>query len=591
MRRAIRSLFVVSLALIGVVGVWIASTITAAVTLTATALIVPGTGTPDANIVNNYLEHVRDYYLGDTPCGNGGCTNSDLQGINYPASFWPLAIFPTWCRSGPDGCDKWNESVGKGADALSAALDPYLDPSSTEQVVIFGYSQGGAVVSRVYQGLGSLDQSVKDRLQVVTIGGIENPDGGLWQRLGFVPYVPIFDINFGPPMPTNTGVASTTIGFQYDPVVYAPKYWGNPFALLNAFAGFENVHGDYLAPNGNQPDASLPYGYDQAKLLDQLDCTAHPSNCRYDAAGNTYVMLPATSLPLTNLVLGLAKSIGIEGLVKPFVDLTEPALKVLVDLGYDWSGDPGKVSRLSILPFNPFQNWFQVGANLINATFEGIQAFLGDLGISTAQSNVVPDQSLVAADSATPGSDSQQQLAPVVDLSAARAAKTGVTATDPAPKQKTDAPQATGDPQTPDAPKTEVTGSTQDGTADGTAAQQEQGTGDDANAPDVEVGTDGQSDDTKTDDTKIDDTKIDDSKIDDAGIDDSSIADAVKDDDQNIGTDTGAIGTDGATTGTTGAAGTTTGSDTGSDATKATAGATTGADANSSGSNADKAAA
>ena len=31
---------------------------------------------------------------------------------------------------------------------------------------------------------------------------------------------------------------------------------------------------------------------------------------------------------------------ALQPIVKPFVDLVSPVLKVIVDLGYDWSGDP-----------------------------------------------------------------------------------------------------------------------------------------------------------------------------------------------------------------------------------------------------------
>ena len=78
----------------------------AAVSLAATALIVPGTGTPNANIVTNYMEHFVDRYGApfDPSCtSTNGCT---LQGIDYPASFFPLAIFPGWCV--PGRCETWN---------------------------------------------------------------------------------------------------------------------------------------------------------------------------------------------------------------------------------------------------------------------------------------------------------------------------------------------------------------------------------------------------------------------------------------------------------------------------------------------------
>ena len=62
--------------------------LTSAISLAATALIVPGTGTPNANIVPNYMQNAVDYYLQDTFCGQpgGGCDTpgTDLIGINYP---------------------------------------------------------------------------------------------------------------------------------------------------------------------------------------------------------------------------------------------------------------------------------------------------------------------------------------------------------------------------------------------------------------------------------------------------------------------------------------------------------------------------
>ncbi len=114
---------------------------------------------------------------------------------------------------------------------------------------------------------------------MVTIGGIENPDGGLWTRLSFIPYVPILDITSDPAMPVDIDALKGkiyTVGFQYDPVMYAPLYWGNPIALLNALAAFETVHGYYLTPNGNGPNDPIAYGYTEAELADQLNCDDAP---------------------------------------------------------------------------------------------------------------------------------------------------------------------------------------------------------------------------------------------------------------------------------------------------------------------------
>src|SRR6476660_4259732 len=98
MRKSARALVLSFLALLTTVVLGVASAFTAAFALgAATALVVPGTGTPNANIVENYLVHARDYYMQGTVCTNdancpvnasGDPANPGLPGINYPASFW-----------------------------------------------------------------------------------------------------------------------------------------------------------------------------------------------------------------------------------------------------------------------------------------------------------------------------------------------------------------------------------------------------------------------------------------------------------------------------------------------------------------------
>ena len=48
---------------------------------------------------------------------------------------------------------------------------------------------------------------------------------------------------------------------MYDGVVDFPEWILNPIALVNAAAGFQYVHGTYLAPNGDDPATETPYGY------------------------------------------------------------------------------------------------------------------------------------------------------------------------------------------------------------------------------------------------------------------------------------------------------------------------------------------
>ncbi|MDA2892043.1 PE-PPE domain-containing protein [Mycolicibacterium sp. BiH015] len=393
MRHQARALVLVFVSLFTAMALAIASAFVSALAYGATALIVPGTGTPDADVIGGYRENAWSRYIDGVAC-TVDCSDPDLVGIPYPASFWPVSFIPNWCV--PGRCDKWNVSVGEGTENLLAALAPFVDPASEEDVYIFGYSQGGAVVANALSELGLLDlpDEVKERLKVVTIGGIENPDGGLWQRLAWLQDflgnpIPVLDVSFDPPMPVDTGIGVTSIGFEYDPVVYAPKYWGNIFSVLNMVAAFDTVHGYYLDPTEKDPDDSMPYGYTDATLAPQLNCDLSPANCRTDSFGNSYIMIPATSLPLMDVVRALANSIGIGGLAKPFLDLAEPVLREIVDLGFDWTGDPGVSSPLSILPFKIFQNWVKVGIDFAVAAVKGVEAFIR---------NFIPEQTAASED-------------------------------------------------------------------------------------------------------------------------------------------------------------------------------------------------
>lgn len=367
MRKSLRATVLTVLAFVTAIALGIASALTGAVTLAATALIVPGTGTPNATNVTDYMQNARDRYIApfNPFCSDDTCT---LTSIQYPASFWPIPL-PGWCV--PGRCDKWDTSVGLGVADMQAKLAPFL--GTDEDVVIFGYSQGGAVVSNTMRYLATLPPEDTDNFRVVMIGNIDNPVGGLWSLLGFLGHVPVLDVTTGLSTPVDTGIHFTNIGFQYDPVVGAPIFWGNALALANMLVAFDTVHGYYLTPNGNNMTASIAYGYTDAELATQLNCGLSPTNCRTDDFGNTYVTIPAKSLPLSDFVLGLASSIGLTPIVKPFVDLLTPLARVLIDTAYLPDANPGRARYLSLLPFNPFMNYVKFGIDVVQALVEGVQ--------------------------------------------------------------------------------------------------------------------------------------------------------------------------------------------------------------------------
>ncbi|WP_059015839.1 PE-PPE domain-containing protein [Mycobacterium sp. M26] len=362
--RNFRRLAAVLLALFSAVVLGVASIFTSAVTLAATtALIVPGTGTPDADAVTNFKTNVQTYYLGDTSCTAPSCV---LTGIPYPASLWPLV--------GGLTAPKWDQSVATGVGHLNSALINTLD-STTDPIVIFGFSQGAAVVSNEITNLLTLDSSIKNRLQVVVAGNPDRPNGGIWTRLGPLSYIPILDVETGDATPTDTGFPVTDIAFEYDPVGDAPAYPLNLLATVNAVMGLIFIHTTYIAPNSKTSPTALPDGYTAAELAAQLDPAQHPENFKY-YNDTTYVTIPTKILPIMQPLVLLGAATGLGRITTPIVDLLSPALRVLIDTGYDRTTNPGVYTPFRLIPrVNPLE----VAVDFVNAVGQGINQAIEDI--------------------------------------------------------------------------------------------------------------------------------------------------------------------------------------------------------------------
>ncbi len=367
MRTARRSITTL-LTLLTAVLITVASTLTMAVALAATALIVPGTGTPNANIVGDYMENARDYYISPF---NPACTEDNdcaLQGIDYPAQFWPIPL-PGW--GGLQGA-KWDVSTGEGLSTLNSTLVDTLaqNPPNTP-VVIFGYSQGGNIVSREKRNLAGLPKD-QTYLSFVMIGNTNRPNGGLFERLAFLGHVPILDATFGLPASTDTcdHICATDIAFRYDGVADFPLYPLNALAVLNAIAGFWYIHGTYLAPNEDSDVGELPDGYTPEELAEQL---ANEDN--WDEHGDTrYITIPTTTLPIVRPFLEFAGFTGTGFIIKPIVTLLTPVLEVLIEAGYDRSLSYGVPAPFRLIPrINPFV----LARDVVDAIGEGIHDAFG----------------------------------------------------------------------------------------------------------------------------------------------------------------------------------------------------------------------
>ncbi len=355
------------LALLVAVIVTVATALSLAVALAATALIVPGTGTPNANIVGDYRENARDYYISPF---NPACTEATdcvLQGIDYPAQFWPIPL-PGW--GGLSGA-KWDVSTGEGLANLNSTLVNTLVQKPGEPVVMFGYSQGGNIVSRQKRNLSYLPKD-QTYLSFVMIGNANRPNGGLFERLAFLGHVPILDATFGLPAPTDTcgHICATDIAFRYDGVADFPLYPLNLLAVANAIAGFWYVHGTYLAPNANSDPGELPDDYTPEELAEQL---ADEDNWQ-DHGDTRYITIPTKTLPIMRPFLEFANATGTGFLIKPLVKLLSPVLEVLIETGYDRTLSFGVPAPFRLIPrINPIT----LARDVIEALGQGFRDAFG----------------------------------------------------------------------------------------------------------------------------------------------------------------------------------------------------------------------
>lgn len=356
----------------------VGGTLTAAVTLTATALIVPGTAVPNPANVPGYMENAVGYYISPTTASCASvCTP---EPVPYIAQFWP---FPWEGWGGLTGA-KFDESVASGVAQLTSDLVGTYSPSADSPVVIFGYSQGATVAGIVKSQLSKLSAQDQAAINFVLIGNPNRPNGGLFERLAMFGTVPILDATFGLPTPTDTEMSTVDIAFQYDGVADFPLYPINLLADLNAVAGFWYTHGSYLAPDGRNSDA-LPNGLTPTELAAAI---ADPANQQQLAGSDTtYVLIPTPNLPLLQPLREFGAFTNTEFLTTAVIDLIQPTLRVLIETGYDRSLPYGQPAPFRLFPLvNPIT----LTVDLINAIGQGIGDAARDINTQSPALQPVP---------------------------------------------------------------------------------------------------------------------------------------------------------------------------------------------------------
>jgi hypothetical protein len=191
----------------------------------------------------------------------------------------------------------------------------------------------------------------------VLVANPNRPNGGSLERGVALGTIPILGLTFSGATPTTTAGAPTgavttyDIARQYDGIADAPTNPLNVVADANAIMGFALLHSQY--PNADLSTAIYQGQYGDTK----------------------YYLIPTTTLPLL-------MSVAMVPVVGPVVATTlDPALRVIVEAGYDRTTSPGVPTPFNLLYF---PNPVAFGTNLLVAVPTGLDNGLSAVGVGRA---------------------------------------------------------------------------------------------------------------------------------------------------------------------------------------------------------------
>ncbi|BBX96002.1 PE family protein [Mycobacterium lacus] len=300
-----------------------------------TALIVGSTGTSHPSW--GYIWQVYDLYIaphfsGYTP-----------SGLYTPAQFQPWTGIPSLT---------YDQSTVQGAGYLHTAIMQKV--AAGGDVVVLGFSQGSTVATLEMRYLETLPAAARpspEQLAFVLLGNPNNPNGGILARFPGL-YLQSIGLTFNGATPV-TEYPTTIYTTQYDGFADFPQYPLNIPADLNALLGIYYSHGLYqeLTPDQVASGVVLP--------------VSSPD------INSTYILIPNEDLPLLRPFRGIVP--------EPVLDLVEPDLRVIIELGYDRTGYADLPTPAALLPthINPIT----VAGDLAQGTVLGIDNALADVGL------------------------------------------------------------------------------------------------------------------------------------------------------------------------------------------------------------------
>ena len=214
------------------------------------------------------------------------------------------------CRS-PNVCkavEYPSASIGSVALQQGAVNLQKAIASTSGKKIVMAYSQAGYIVTMwVAAHAHDANAPSRDDLTFIVFGNPQRAIGGFSRATG------------GASTPSKTGYRVIDVSREYDLESDFPTNPFNALAVANAFAGYLLIHTDYTGVDINDP----------RNLVKTVDDT-------------TYVLVPTDNLPL----LQPLRMLGLNALA----DQLNPALKKIVDAGYDRSGFTPQTTPVFPLP-------------------------------------------------------------------------------------------------------------------------------------------------------------------------------------------------------------------------------------------------
>ena len=318
MRRSTRPIIAALTTVVSVIGLWTGAIVSSAFAWSATALIMGGNSHPlsipqdTTEFITDYVNSADTYFirpsgLCDRPCA--------LVAVYTPEEFrFVTGIFDmTFDQSVAVGQANLNECVKGNPCTVTSA--PYVHTDlralADSSYVIYGYSESATIASN--QKLDLIAHPASTPVSFLLLANPNRPNGGILER--FVgTYIPVLGVTFNGATPTFSPqpapLTTVDIARQYDGWADFPTNPLNLLADVNALVGTVVLHGNY-------------FGATAPQLQGQYRDT-------------TYYLIPTEVVPL------LVPLTWIPLVGRPLAVGLDPALRVLIEMGYDRTVNPGE---------------------------------------------------------------------------------------------------------------------------------------------------------------------------------------------------------------------------------------------------------